>query len=54
MAAEREVRGLGLAGEMLPTLAICEQTSVAGGEEGRLLLVFRVSMAAGNGCAFPQ
>ena len=33
--------GLGLAEEMLLTLAVCERASVAGGEEGRLLIVFQ-------------
>ena len=50
VAAECEARGFGLAEEMFPTLAVCEQASVAGSEVGRLLFVFRVSMVAVSGC----
>ena len=42
--SEREVRGSGSREEMLPTLAVSVRASDAGGEEGRLLFVLRVSI----------
>ena len=42
--SEREARGSGSREEMLPTLTVSVRASGAGGEEGRLLFVLRVSI----------
>lgn len=52
MEAERKARGLGSVEEMLPMLTSPELASVAGGEEGWLLFMLRVSMGAASGFAF--